>query len=225
MERFLDAGSFEGFSALEVASNLMVALVLALATSFVYRTTHSGYSYSRSFNVTLVSVTMTITLIMMIIGTYWVLSLGLVGALSVIRFRSAIKDPKDIAYLFLAIAIGLACSTGNYVVSVIGAALINGTLLILHRLNFGAIGRPDFILTVALDESETNAEAFVSALRAKHIDPGFRSYARVSETLGEYVYVVDPGTLDEAELIRLVADAVPGIRNLSLIAPETALEV
>lgn len=225
MEGFLEAGSYSGFSALEVASNLLVALVLALGTSLVYRTTHSGYSYSRSFNVTLVSVTMTITLIMMIIGSYWVLSLGLIGALSVIRFRSAIKDPKDIAYLFLAIAIGLACSTGNYVVSVVGAGIINITLLVLHRMNFGAIGRPDCILTVTLDERETDSEALLRGLNERNVKTDFRTYTRVSDALGEYVYVVDPGSLSESQLIQLVTETAPGIRNLSLIAPETALEV
>lgn len=225
MENFLREGSFTEFSALEVASNLLVALVLALVTSFVYRVTHSGYSYSRSFNVTLVSVTMTITLIMMIIGTYWVLSLGLIGALSVIRFRSAIKDPKDIAYLFLAIAIGLACSTGNYVVSVVGAGIINATLLVLHRVKFGAMGRPDCILTVTLDEQTTGAEALVSLLRQQNVSVDFRSYARVSGDLGEYVYMVDPGNLSESQLIAFLQDSVPGVRQLSLIAPETALEV
>lgn len=225
MDEFFRAGSFDGITALEVASNLLVALVLSLGISFVYRTTHSGYSYSRSFNVTLVSVTMTITLIMMIIGTYWVLSLGLIGALSVIRFRSAIKDPKDIAYLFLAIAVGLACSTGNYVISVVGFGIIGATLLVLHRLNFGSMGRPDCILTVTLDEQTIGGEAFVEMLRKRNVTVDFRSYARVSEALGEYVYVVDPGDLTESQLIQFVNEAAPGVRHVSLIAPETALEV
>ena len=86
---------------LQVFGSLLAALVLSLFTTYVYRTTHSGYAYSKSFNTTLVTVTMVVTMMMMVIGNYLALSLGLIGALSVIRFRSAIKDPRDIAFLFI----------------------------------------------------------------------------------------------------------------------------
>lgn len=82
------------FTPLQILTNLLVALVLALVTSFVYRVTHSGYAYSRSYNITMVIVTMVITMMMMVIGNYLVLSLGLIGAHSVIRFRTAIKEPQ-----------------------------------------------------------------------------------------------------------------------------------
>lgn len=216
---------FGDFGPLDVLTNLLVALVLALVTSFVYRRTHTGLSYSRSFNVTMVSVAMTITMIMMVIGNYLALSLGLVGALSVIRFRSAIKDPKDIAYLFLCIAIGLACSTGNYTISVIGTALINATLYVLHVLRFGAIASRAYCVTFTLDSAQTNASALVALAVEKGLDIQFRSYAQLDQSQGEYVYSVGAGPEAEEEMIAFFSNEVPGLANLSFIAPEAELEL
>lgn len=225
LDEFFSEYEFGAFSALDVTLNLLVALGLSLAVTVVYRKTHSGLSYSRSFNVTLIAVTMTITMIMMIIGNYWVLSLGLVGALSVIRFRSAIKDPKDIAYLFLCIAIGLACSTGNYIISVLGTAIIGGTLYALHLLRFGGPAQSGYCLTVCLDESKTTAIALLELLSAIHVEAQFRSYARLSDQLGEYVYTLDLGDNAESDLIAKLNAELPGITNVSLLAPESIVEL
>ena len=216
---------FGDFGPMEVLTNLLVALVLAIVTSFVYRHTHTGLSYSRSFNVTMVSVAMTITMIMMVIGNYLALSLGLVGALSVIRFRSAIKDPRDIAYLFLCIAIGLACSTGNYTISVIGTAIINATLYALHVLRFGAHDPSSYCVTFTLDTAQTDAGSLVARAAEKGLTVEFRSYAQIEDSRGEYVYSVEPGTVSEEDMIAFFSTEIPGLANLSLIAPETELEL
>ena len=175
LDEFFREYEFGDFTALDVVANLTMSLLLSLIAAFVYRKTHTGYSYSRSFNVTLVSVAMTITMIMMIIGNYWVLSLGLVGALSVIRFRSAIKDPKDIAYLFLCIAIGLACSTGNYTISVVGTLFISAALYLMHVFRFGSTTDSGYCLSVRLREEGTDPERMVDGMSGLGVVPVFRS--------------------------------------------------
>lgn len=216
---------FGDFTALDVSANLAMALVLALLTSVTYRWTHTGYSYSRSFNVTLVSVAMTIAMIMMIIGNYWVLSLGLVGALSVIRFRSAIKDPKDIAYLFLVIAIGLACSTGNYTISVVGTLFINAALVGMHLLKFGAAPQSGYCLTLLLHDADSSVDDMLAGMQARGFKTVFRSCAQASPELSEYVYTVDLGRRGEQELVAYINDEVSGVERFSLLAPETNVEL
>jgi len=92
--------------------------------------------YSKSFNVTLLLTSMVTAMVMMVIGTNLALSLGMVGALSIIRFRSAIKDPRDIGFLFWGIAAGLSAGTGSYLIAVIGSLIIGGTLFIFMRRTY-----------------------------------------------------------------------------------------
>ena len=118
--------------------NLLVTVVVALFIFWVYRKTYTGVIYSKEFNVTLVMVSMVTSMIMMVIGSNLALSLGMVGALSIVRFRSAIKDPKDIGFLFWAIASGLAAGTGSYLIVIVGSLVVAIVMFIINR-DFGNI--------------------------------------------------------------------------------------
>lgn len=111
-------------SVYQIVLAMMMALILGLFMYFVYRKTYTGVVYSKDFNQTLVLITIIITMVMTIIGGNLALSLGMVGSLSVIRFRTAIKEPRDMAFLFWAIAIGLSCGAEMYVVAVAGSFVI-----------------------------------------------------------------------------------------------------
>ncbi len=210
---------------LQVLVNMSVALVLALITSFIYRLTHSGYAYSRSYNITMICVALVITLMMMAISNYLVLSLGLIGALSVIRFRTAIKDPRDIAYLFICIAIGLVCSTGDYAIATVGTLFINAILFILHYLHFGTKMSSDYVLTFNLKGDQNQAR--VIAEKAREIFPKvvFRSYCKLNKDESQYVYSLKLGKISEEEAIALFTEDHPQIEDISLIAPETNIEL
>lgn len=103
---------------------LLMAVLLGAVIYFVYRATYRGTVYSKSFNLTLVLVTVITAMVMVIIGSNLALSLGMVGSLSIIRFRTAIKEPRDIAFIFWAIAAGLACGSEMYLVGLLGSAVI-----------------------------------------------------------------------------------------------------
>lgn len=210
---------------LQVVISLTVSLVLALITAFVYRVTHSGYAYSRSYNTTMVIVAMVITLMMTVIGNYLALSLGLIGALSVIRFRTAIKDPKDIAYLFICIAIGLACSTRDYMIAGVGTIVIDTTMLVLHFLRFGTAMTSDYVLTYSIEGPQSHAEEFITKAREVFSRISFRSYCKLSEAESQYVYSLKLGKMSEEQAIAFLERELPEIRNVSLIAPETNVEL
>lgn len=112
------------FSVEQVALHIGVALTLAFLIATVYRTVHYGPGFSNSFHTTLLTTPVVITMIMMTICGNVALSLGLVGALSILRFRTAIKDPRDAAYLFMVTAIGLCCGSGAYSLAAIGTGLV-----------------------------------------------------------------------------------------------------
>lgn len=117
----------------QVVLAMLVALVLGMFMYVMYKKTYSGVVYSKSFNQTLVLLSVIVTMVMTIIGGNLALSLGMVGSLSIIRFRTAIKEPKDMAYLFWAIAIGLSCGAEMYVVAVVGSIVIAVMLFIFKR--------------------------------------------------------------------------------------------
>lgn len=121
-------------SVMQVVTAMMMALVLAMFMYFVYRKTYTGVVYSKGFNQTLVLIAVIVTMVMTIIGGNLALSLGMVGSLSIIRFRTAIKEPRDMAFLFWAISIGLSCGAEMYVVSLVGSAVV-ASLLFFFKLD------------------------------------------------------------------------------------------
>ena len=117
-------------SLLDMALVLVLSFALGLVIFFVYKKTYAGVMYSSSFGVTLVALTMISTLVILAVTSNVVLSLGMVGALSIVRFRSAIKEPLDIAFLFWSIAAGIVLAAGMIPLAVMGSVLIGVILLI-----------------------------------------------------------------------------------------------
>ena len=120
-------------SVAEVAIGLIMSVLLAFFIYFVYKKTYTGVMYSKNFNVTLLLITVITTMVMMIIGSNLALSLGMVGALSIIRFRTAVKDTKDSAYIFWAIAVGISCGSGIYSIAILGSIVIAIILFFISK--------------------------------------------------------------------------------------------
>ncbi|MBN1410068.1 MAG: DUF4956 domain-containing protein [Spirochaetales bacterium] len=114
--------------------NMSMAIVIGLFIFLIYKLTYSGVAYSKNFNITLILVTVVTAMLMMVIGSNVALSLGMVGALSIIRFRSAIKDVRDIGFLFWGMAGGLACGTGNFMIGLLGSLIIALVIVLLTRV-------------------------------------------------------------------------------------------
>lgn len=117
-------------SMLDMAIAMALAFLIGIFIFFVYKKTFSGVMYSSSFGVTLVALTMITTLVILAVTSNVVLSLGMVGALSIVRFRTAIKEPLDIAFLFWAIAAGIVLAAGMIPLAIIGSIVIGVVLLV-----------------------------------------------------------------------------------------------
>lgn len=124
-------------SLLDMAIALALAFAVGVFIFFVYKKTYKGVMYSSTFGVTLIALTMIATLVILAVTSNVVLSLGMVGALSIVRFRSAINDPLDIAFLFWAIGAGIVLAAGLIPLGVIGSLLIGAVLLLFvnHKSN------------------------------------------------------------------------------------------
>jgi uncharacterized membrane protein YhiD involved in acid resistance len=118
----------------EILLHILVSGLFSLAIYLSYWFTHTGTAYSRKFNISLVTLTILTGTVMTVIGNNIVLSLGMVGALSIVRFRTAIKDSRDTAYIFWSIVVGICCGVGDYLVAAIGSGVTFLVLLLFGRV-------------------------------------------------------------------------------------------
>ena len=116
----------------QIILNILVAVILGGVIYLSYYFTHAGGVYSKKFNVSLITLTVLTATVMTVIGNNIALSLGMVGALSIVRFRTAIKDSRDTTYIFWTIIVGICCGVGDYVVACVGSGVV--FLLVLGRV-------------------------------------------------------------------------------------------
>ena len=121
------------FSILDMVIALALAFAMGLFINFIYRKTFRGVMFSKTFGVALMALTMITTLVILAVTSNVVLSLGMVGALSIVRFRTAIKEPLDIAFLFWSIAVGIVLGAGLIPLAVFGSLVIGGMLLLFAK--------------------------------------------------------------------------------------------
>lgn len=120
----LESGAFDGVTLANAALGLLTALVMGVLIYFVYRKFYTGVIFSRSFAITLVGMTVLTAMVTLAISSNIVISLGMVGALSIVRFRTAIKDPMDLLYLFWAITTGITSGAQMYVLVLVAAVVM-----------------------------------------------------------------------------------------------------
>ena len=148
-------------SILDMAIALLLAFGLGLFIFLVYKKTFNGVMYSSSFGVTLIALTMITTVVILAVTSNVVLSLGMVGALSIVRFRTAIKEPLDIAFLFWSIGVGIVLAAGMIPLAVIGSVVIGVILLVF--VNKKSHTHP-YIVVVRCEnhDAETQVNKFLS---------------------------------------------------------------
>ena len=129
----LESGAFDGASLTSIALGLITAVLMGAVIYFVYSKFYVGVIYSRSFAVTLVGMTVLTAMVTLAISTNIVISLGMVGALSIVRFRTAVKDPFDLLYLFWAITTGITSGAGMYLLVVVTAVVMIGMIIIFYH--------------------------------------------------------------------------------------------
>ncbi len=202
--------------------NTGIAAICGLLISLLYRHTYRGPGYSATFVNALVSLAMITAIVIMVIGNNLARAFGLVGALSIIRFRTAIKDVQDIVFIFFSLAVGMAAGVGLYLIAIMGTVLIGAVIFVLSRTNY-ALQRREFVLQFAFSSPEEEA-AYLPVLMKyckRHMLINLKSFGD-GEVL-ELSYYIDLKDKDQCQEFIRALGQVPGVRHVNLFCDEEPL--
>lgn len=199
-----------------IVLNMVVALVVGLVIYLSYRFSHSGAVYSARFNVSLLMMTLITTMIMNVIGNNISLSLGMVGALSIVRFRTAIKDTRDTAYIFWCIAVGICCGVSYYALVAISTGVIFLVMLVM-----GSIKANDRYLLIIHANREDCAKEIETTILQQYKGQAVLRVANRTTGQLEYIYELTSrmlkgkkqGATDPVELLR----GIDGVYRVNLV--------
>ena len=206
-ESMQQLGMIESLSIGAVAASMTVAFLCAVLIYLVYRYFYKGVSYSTKFGMLLIMLTMVTAFIILCISTNLVLSLGMVGALSIVRFRAAIKEPLDVGFLFFAIAAGLTAGARLYLVAIAGTLIVNLVFIICYMvINGNAV----YLLVVRYTDEASEALAEQLQLHKTQLKSKIR-HAEVTEETYALSLKKDTGDLVDS------LSAIPGVENVVLV--------
>lgn len=196
---------------LDMVLSLFLAFCLGVFIFLIYKKAYTGVMYAASFGVTLIALTMITTMIILAVTSNVVLSLGMVGALSIVRFRTAIKDPMDIAFLFWSLAAGIVVAAGMILLAVFGSVVIGLVLVVFS--NRKSHDSP-YILVVSLSgqEAEGAVKTRLTAAAQRHVIKSKTITADAVE-LNYEVRLKDGDTAFVNELT-----ALPGVQHVALVS-------
>lgn len=198
-------------SILDMVLTLLLAFALGLFIYFVYKKTFSRVMYSSSFGVTLIALTMITSLVILAVTSNVVLSLGMVGALSIVRFRTAIKEPLDIAFLFWSIAVGIVLAAGLIPLAVFGSAVIGIVLLVF--VNKKTYSNPYIVvLQCENHDSEVRAKEYLNQCAKKCVVKSKSAQKGLIE-LNLEIRLKE----DNTDFINALAD-MPGVHSAVLVS-------
>jgi len=211
----------------ELTLSLFTALIMAIILSFfiamVYHNSHRGMNYEPAFLTTLVLIAPVVALVMFFIRGDLVLSLGLIGSLSIIRFRTPIKDTRDMVYLFWAIVVGLGCGTENWTLALLATIFISIVIFMLFLFEYGRPKHSDFVLVVS-GHSNRSPEGASQLIKQYSSRSRIRSHDIVDDGW-EIVYELRFTKTQESETEQFIGaiKKLEGVKKVSLLAPQLAL--
>lgn len=199
------------FSLLDVVMAMGLSFAIGLFIFFVYKKTFAGVMYSAAFGVSIMAMTLITTLIILAVTSNIILSLGMVGALSIVRFRTAVKEPLDIAFLFWAISAGIVTGAGLLPLAVVGSLIIG--LILVVFVNKKSTDTP-YIIVLNLEDDDAEDEA-VSLIRSKTRKTLIKAKTVTREgiELTIEVRLIDMSAKLVNELLN-----VTGVRNATLVS-------
>ncbi len=206
---FLD--NVTSISILDMVLAMILAFGVGMFIFFIYKKTYAGVMYSSSFGVTLVALTLITTLVILAVTSNVVLSLGMVGALSIVRFRTAIKEPMDIAFLFWSIAVGIVLAAGLIPLAVFGSVII-GIILLVFANHKDSSNPYIVVLSCEGHESEKSASEFLARNTKKCVVKS-KTARKGNVELNLEVRLKD----DNTDFINALAD-MPGVQNAVLVS-------
>lgn len=199
---------FSAISAGGMLTAVALSFVLSLFILLIYRITYTGVCQNSGFTGCVVMICMVTAVVIQVITSNVVLSLGMVGALSIVRFRTAVKEPADTAFLFWAIATGIMCGAGYITISILATAAVGLLFVALHA--FGRMGSRNSYMVVARFDRDCNAESALSAM------PGYRMKNKTMND--EVIELVAQMRLSKSGIEKLSRiQAMAGVREVTVM--------
>lgn len=207
-----------------IALNIIFSFLLQMAIAAVYKKTHKGLSYSSSFVSTTVMVGILGTVVMMIVRNNLIGAFALLGAFSMIRFRTILKETRDIAFVFFALVVGIAIGTGNYSMALISTFMVSLVLLALNRFNIGSMTDGVGLILTFNAKNEFNVEAVNQSL-SEYLDSLNLLQVRTHGVdINSYSFSIKlKDALQSSEVVKILKSD-PLISNVEIITGEHSVE-
>jgi uncharacterized membrane protein YhiD involved in acid resistance len=217
LDKLFQTGPESMFTVTDVFAAMILTATLCVFISYTYRATHRGTSYSQNFIITMFLMAIATSVVMLIIGSNVARAFSLVGALSIIRFRTAVKDPRDTAFLFLAIIAGMGAGTGFYFPVIVMTGFLCVLALGFDRFNFGRNANLESVLKVTYADTTANDKEVSE--RIKDLFQDSKLINRINDFNSKSVtniYVVKPKKNATIEQIEKDISIVSGVSTVSL---------
>jgi hypothetical protein len=210
----------------EVAlASLLLAFALSIVVAWAYSATHVGMSYLRGFTQSLAMGGIISGAVMLAIGDDVARGLGVVGALTIVRFRTTIKDTRDLMFVFASLSTGIACGVQSYAIAVVGIGVFTGAVLFLHWSGFGTHRQFDAVLRLRLPAKEGPQPAFAEMLKRYCRRFVLVNLREVGGDLCEHSYQVQFANRQAGTTLMKEVNALPGASGASLLMQDSSLEL
>lgn len=196
--------------ALPLFGNLATAFACGLLMSWLYRHTYRGTAYSMTFDRSLVTLTIITAIVIAVIGNNLARAFGLVGAMSIVRFRTAVKDAQDLVFIFFSLAVGLASGVGLHILAIGGTLFVGSVIFVMARMNYGALDQRELVVQLRYAGGPREEPATV-------LGPVLARFCRDSSLLGARS-ADDDEMLDLTYYVRLLAPGTAATLTSQLAA-------
>jgi hypothetical protein len=208
---------------LEVLANLSVALFCGVIVAILYRATYKGISYSSGYVISIIMLTLITALVIMVIGNNLARAFGLVGAMSIIRFRTAVKDTQDIMFIFFALALGLACGSGAFAVAITGTFFIGTVIYLGSFLNENSKIRREYLVQVIFknaNQPEAELHKIFANFCKKHKLINIKKIGENDAQLTEYSYYIILKNMNKAGSFASELNKLEGVAKVNVFFDE-----
>lgn len=210
-------------SAVDVVSNMLIALICGIIIALIYKYTYKGLNYSSSFTISLILLTMITAIVIMVIGNNLARAFGMVGAMSIIRFRTAVKDASDIMFIFFALSIGLAAGVKLYSIAFFGTLMIGGVYLLITRFSFALPQSREFLLQITASAITLPDIPFAELFRKycrKNKLVNVKTIGDESHEIIEFSYYINLKSEDRGKDLISEIKKLPGVKTVNLFFDE-----
>ncbi|NLP12741.1 DUF4956 domain-containing protein [bacterium] len=208
----------------DIAAPVLAALVCGLWIAWLYKVTYQGPGFSQNFFNSLILLPMITSLVIMVIGNNLARAFGLVGALSIIRFRTALKEPLDIVYVFFAMAVGMAAGIGSYQVAFFGSMVIGSALAVLTRSRQAVSARREYLLQLLFEPTDNEPPSYLAVLEEHCRRFEVLAVKSAQETtLLELSFYIDLRDRQDGDHLVRALRTLPSIRQVNLFFEDQSL--